>query len=210
MTIDLAAMGAVTDDLVLVYYGRASNTSRTPVIVQTGYTNIVSLFANSSHDTNLHVYHKFMGGTPDTEVQITVGSTSSSDGEYMIVEVWRGVNLAAPLDVVDPGAAAVARTATGTNSRLANPPTLTPTTVGAKIIVVGACSSNNLAAATLAIGYGNSELALSNNGSTYDLSIAVADIDWVSGAYDPAAFTTADSATGNTWAAAAFALRFAP
>jgi hypothetical protein len=192
------ASAPAAGDLVIVYFGTGSTVDRNLVV--SGYTEVVELYSSDTHNTNLAVAYKFMGGTPDSSFVLTGGTLSADDGGAVAVQVWRGVDSTTPLDVTRT-------TATGSNSVLCNPPAITPTTSGA-IIVSGGAGASNAAAIGL---FSSSDLTdfISETGrDTKDVTIGLGYKVWTSGSFDPAAFTfsTSDS-TNNSWAAVTLALR---
>lgn len=185
------------DDVVVVTFAGGSNTDRT--LAATGYTQIAQQRPNDVYDVNHYCGYKVMGGTPDTSVDLTAASASSAHGGVVIVEVWRGVNTTTPMDVA-------AIPDTGTNSALANPPSITPVTAGARVCVSAAAAhvagAFNLSSSDLGT------ITVINADATIDVSALRGSVVWSSGAFDPAALTfgAADS-TDNSWAAVTFALR---
>jgi hypothetical protein len=175
-------------DLVIAAFATGSVADRT-----------LSITDGSSKDTNLRVAYKFMGGTPDTAT--TFGPTGNvDDAGAMAVYVFRGVDTGTPLDVA-------ATTATGTNSGLPNPPSITPITAGAFPVHIGACGhsggADTFTSGTLV------DFMTDGANDTNDATIGIGHVDnWTSGASDPAAFgfSQVDSNTFS-WAALSLVLR---
>lgn len=192
--------GSVSEgDLVIAVFATGSTANRT-LSITTGYTLIDSeLYADDSKDTNLRVMYKFMGSTPDTVT--TFGPTgSASDAGAMVVYVFRGVDATTPLDVA-------AVSATGINSPLANPPSITPVTAGAFIVCAGGAGhAENVD--TFASSDLTQMFTIGINDSN-DATVGVAHKnDWSSGAFDPAQWTfTGGALTTYSWAAMTIALR---
>jgi len=115
------------DDFVLVVRCWASNQVRTPSTSSTGWGVLAEIFGNSTNDTNLEIYWKFMGTTPDTSITLNA-HTTGNDSSSIIVYVFRGVDLTTPFDVTST-------TATTTTTVLPNPPAITPTTTNSIIVV---------------------------------------------------------------------------
>lgn len=188
-------------DLVVVFY-QINTASDIALGVDTaGYTEVAELYSNDTEDTNLSVSYKVMGGTPDTSV--TVSAPSASDRDCVgVIFVFRGVNTTTPID-------ATTTTATGINSLLANPPSITPVTAGAWIVAGGASGNNGQAG----VSYSSSNLTgfksvNSNVGAKGSSAGAGYYSSWTSGAFDPAAFTFSGiDGTAYSWAAATLALR---
>ncbi len=126
------ASSPAAGDLVVVVFGQSA-AGDFNMILNTGYTEVIDLWSADSSEINLGVYHKIMGGTPDTDCTATVNATSGVTAA-MIIQVWRGVNATTPMDVTP--------TATGSNNgSVANPPSITPVTPGAVVIGIGAAGS---------------------------------------------------------------------
>jgi hypothetical protein len=132
------ASAAATDDLVLVYVGSSSTSSRTFTFTSGTYTSVQFLYANSTYDANLQVSRRFMPATPDTTIAVGHnGATADTIAVY--VSVWRGVDLTTPIDVTST-------TASATNTIIANPSYIFPVTPGAYVVAgaVGAGSSGDV------------------------------------------------------------------
>lgn len=187
-----------TGDFVVIYFGTGSNTDRN-LLITTGYTELVELYSNDDFDTNLAVFHKFMGATPDTSFTLDNGSGSADDALAVAVQVWRNVNSGTPFDVT--------RTlATGTNSVLCDPPAITPITNGA-VIVSGGAGAHDRGIQT----YSSSDLTdflSGGNADLYDVTIGLGYHLWTSGSFNPAAFTFSNTSNISfSWAAVTLALR---
>jgi hypothetical protein len=200
------ASSVSADDLVIAVFGSGSQEDRTLAITDgtNPYTIISSelwINASVSVDTNMRVAYKFMGSTPDTST--TFGPTqNSADGGAMAVYVFRGVDKTTPLDGVTP------TTDSKNNSALVNPPTITPSTAGAFIVVAGAAGHTG-GVDTFSSSDLTSFRSQGSSNDNYDASIGIGHKpDWTSGAFDPAqwTFTQADS-TSFSCLALSFVLR---
>lgn len=201
-TVNFALTGGLastpaTDDIVIVSYGVGSTVNATIGVNTAGYTEIAELYVSDTYDANLSVSYKVMGATPDTSVDISATGLNS-DGGYVVIQVFRGIDTTTPMDVT-------AATATGGNSGIPNPAAITPTTVGAEIVVIGATASTG--GVTYTAAYLTNFLTASNTAATNDITVGAGWVDWTSGAYDPAAFTVTGSANTQSWAAVTLALR---
>lgn len=203
LTNGLAATPAA-GDLVVVAFATGSTADRTLSITNTAgtaYTTIGSeLYSNDTFDTNLLVAYRFMPGTPETAVRFAGGTGNAADAGTYCFKVYRNVDTGTPLDVA-------ATTATGIDTRLANPPSITPSTAGAWIQIVGACAGGTTAAFTDPgdLSDWRTDPQVDTNDSTIGSGHYTA---WTSGAYDHAAFAGGGTDTTNdSWAALAFALR---
>jgi hypothetical protein len=181
--------------VLAIALGAAATTLMT---APSGYTQLAMFAANDTYDSILYVGYKIMGSTPDTTFPIP-SALSTANSQTALVYVWRGVDLDNPIDVTTT-------TAFGTNSRAANPPAITPTTVNSVIMAFGAAAH----AGGGTILFTSSDLAnfrsLGAN-DTNDCSLGGGYFDWVSGTFDPAAFTISGSTTSDSWTAVTLVLR---
>lgn len=193
-------------DLVIVAVNCASTVDRTQAtLTPLGYSTAhTDLFANDSNDTNLQVSYKFMTGTPDTSVSIPA-SNATTAGVAWTVHVFRGVDTTAAI-VVTP------TTATGINTAQPDPPSITPTTAGSFIYIVGAGAMAAGAAyqSTAPTGLDTSTNAWRQTvltTTTNDPGIAAGfKSDWSAGAFDCPAFTGGTTTNTGSWAAVAIVL----
>ena len=196
-------------DLVLIGFA-IGTAARTPTLIieatsGVDYTMVGSqLAADDTYDTLLAVGYKVMGGTPDTQVRFscsaTGGTGNAADAGTYDIRVYRGVDPTTPFDGV------TSTTATGNNSHAADPPSITPSTVGATTVHFGAgaaATGANFTSSDL------SEFGTFRQNDTNDSMIGGGHLmNWTSGAVNPAAFggggagTTADS-----WCARSLVLR---
>jgi len=189
-------------DLIVVVTGTATTVlARADVGVTTsGYTEVVDVFSDDTYEATMAVAYKVSDGT-ETTVAV-LGSGASSRGAASVVQVWRGVDTVLPLDVLSTSA-------TGQNSVIPNAPSITPITVGAIIVACGLGSSanTNTTVLTTPSGMGNG-INVNAAGSATSCKTSIASVSWVSGAYDPAAWTGGgtDAAT-YAWCSATLALR---
>ena len=162
-----------------------------------GYTLQTSQFGNDTFRTYQRVYTKVMGATPDTLVNIA--AKGSEQGSYLVM-VFRGVDITTPLDVAIAGAA-------GADTKHFNPPAVTPITPGALLVFGGGW--NNGGGGGSAANPGDSEqLVQAIPGGNQNICGAIDFYSgWVSGAYDPVAFTNNDNNTFGGWTAFTMALR---
>lgn len=193
-------------DYVLFTYGKESSSDQTLSMSTAGYSKLTDpdLYGNDSIDVNLAVFSKFMGPSPDTTAVAANPTTASAWAAAFSVQVWRGVDPITPLDVA-------LTTATGGNSGHPNPPAITPSTLGAVIVVcAGACSLNGGATLSQSGSELSNFIAVygdNNDATNNDVTVAMGSKAWDgSGAFDPVALV------GNTsgsiaWAAATLALR---
>lgn len=208
------AAAAATDDWVFVSYAASCVTDRrTSIGVQTGqdYTEMTSQFQNVTRDPNFRVQYKKMGATPDTTV---TARKIPVTGDYatVIVHVYRGVDTVTPLDVTIPTPAKTS------NKTQPNPPAITPVTSGALIVVAGMTTTGDGSTTSDMVAISTSYLAhtvTSESGNGFSsgranegVQLIVGDVEWTSGAYDPAEMTRASAnETGNACIGVTFALK---
>lgn len=185
-------------DLVIIGCTVAS-AGRTPACAISGYTEQTQINANgTTYDTSLNMSYKFMGGTPDTT--FTLPSTGNvADAQRYTVQVWRGVDATTPLDVA-------AVSASGTATGRPNPGSITPTTSGAKVGIIGAGAAATGASYTAPANYTTGFLT-GTTSDTNDAMIGSGYRSWTSGAEDPAQYTGGTINAADSWAAFTYALR---
>lgn len=185
-------------DLVVIGCTVASQ-ARTPACAISGYTSGTQQNANgTTYDTSLNKSWKFMGLTPDTT--FTLPSTGNvADAQRYTVQVWRGVDPLNPFDVADV-------VATGTATGRPNPGSITPTTSGAVVGIIGAGAAATGAAYTAPANYTTNFLT-GTTADTNDAMIGSGYRSWTSGAEDPAAYTGGTTNAVDSWAAFTYALR---
>jgi len=167
-------------------------------------TEEADLYSNDSFDANLGVYWAYCDAAPPTSVTCTNGSLSANFGKNAIMLVFRGVHPTTPMDVT--------RTvATGLNTTVANPPSITPVTPGACIVHFGhgAHGTTNRSYTAGPSGYdyfvtvNNAGTAPSTQrsvmGAGYKLNVPAS-------AQDPGVYTGTNN-TNDSWAACTLALR---
>lgn len=191
--------GVQNGDLVIAFFASWSTVDRTLSITDgtNPYTLIATeLLGNDTTKTNLRVAYKFVSGDTDTRFGPT-GATS--DTGAMGVFVFSGVNSATPLDVA-------ATTATGLNSPIADPPSITPSTAGAHIICIGAGAHS---AGLQPYSSSDFDAFVSVQADlTRDISVGIGRKAWTSGKFNPAAYSWSGfNDPSYSWAAMSVALR---
>lgn len=187
------ASAPASGDLVIAAVGFNGSGNFAWSIDTAGYTQVADLFGDDTIDTNLWVHYKRLTAA-DTNFHVAGGNGSVT----IAVHVWRGSDSTTPLDVTTT-------TATGINSGLPNPPSITPVTAGAVVVAVGQGGFQNSAPFTSP----DLENFISNGfeAGTADPAIGIGSIEWPgSGAVDPAAWSGTTS-TAAAWAAACLAIR---
>ena len=169
-------------DLVLIT-SAVGKTIGSPDQTISGYTGIGQVnYGGPTYGVSINVSWKFMTSTPDTTFTLP-SSGSTSNAQCYTVQVFRGVN-ATPMDV----------TATTGNSSpgYPNPPSITPVTPGAWIVVCGAGAEDNTTAFTGPTGY-TANFLTTTQADTNDCAIGSGyKSTWTSGAENPAAYTGTD------------------
>ncbi len=194
------AASAAAGDIVIAVFATGSAADRTLVIQDpsaVAYTLIATeLYSNgTTYDSNLRVAYKRLTAADAT---VTFGPTlNAQDAGAMAVHVWRGVDSTTPLDVA-------ATTATGTGTGRPNPPAITPTTAGSEIIVAGGAAAGTGA---VFVGTGLANFRTATSVDTNDAMVGIGSFDWVSGPYDPAAWTGGTANAADSWTALTLALR---
>jgi hypothetical protein len=162
-----------------------------------GYRKVQYLYASDTYDALLYVGYRFMPSTPDSTFVINEGTRSAAAAGAVSVHVFRNVDLVDPMPII--------QTATGTNTVLCDPPSITPTIKKSYIIAGG---SGAYAGASQTYSSSNlTDFNSSNGQDTTDVVVGAGYNAWTSGAFNPAAFTFsgADS-TSNSWVAASISM----
>jgi len=194
-----ATFAPAENDIVIVTYSVGSNADIAIGVDTAGYTEEAELFSDASRDSNLSVSWKRMGATPDTSVDVSQ-TTNANFAGAVIVEVWRGVDTTTAIDVTTT-------TATGINTGQPNPPSITPTTADAVVIVCGGAAHSGDGAAFTQSGSELSGFLSGTQVATVDATVGTGYKDWVSGPFDPVAWTGSTTAATDSWAAVSLALR---
>lgn len=193
-------------DLVVIGVSVGAADTNNPSCSISGYTALTQLlstdqiFVSYQHSTSLNVSYKFMGSTPDTLFSLP-SSGSANNGQTYTIQVFRGVNSSTPLDVTPTSAL-------GENTTRCNPASITPTTIGAWILICGGGAALTISAAytapanyTVFLTQAQADTTDSVIGSGYR------DTAWSSGAEDPAGYTGGSTSADSSWACYTIALR---
>lgn len=138
-------VGTATDDVVYVAFNTpgTSNIDQDLVMITTGYTELADLFQNDLSDTQLGVFRKIMGATPDSSAQC---ETTTTNG-IAVCHVWTGVDLTTPED-------ATTTTAGATDDGTPQPPSIVTATANAIVLAIGGSSEAD-AVTNAPTGYSN-------------------------------------------------------
>ena len=161
-----------------------------------GYSALPTTHSNDTYAVNPGLFWKRMGSTPDTEV--VVNTTAAGYGFSALAYVLRGVDPNVPFDVTPV-------LASGTDSAVPDPGSITPITAGAWVLAFGASSYGD-AAITAPSGYSNA-VSVASAASSPAACCAVASKTWISGAEDPGAWTDWSTTATNAWSAVTVAVR---
>ena len=185
-------------DLVVIGCTVASQ-ARTPACAISGYTSATQINANgTTYDTSLNMSWKVMGGTADTT--FTLPSTGNiADAQRWTVQVWRGFDTTNNFDVTTVSAS-------GTATGRPNPGSVTPTTTGAVVGIIGAGAAATGAAYTAPANYTTNFLT-GTTADTNDAMIGSGYRAWTSGTEDPAAYTGGTTNAVDSWAAFTYVIR---
>jgi hypothetical protein len=195
------ASAPATDDLVLVLYAVGSAVDVDIGVVTSGYTEDLELYqGGTTYNANLSVSRKFMGGTPDTDVEVSA-TGGGSNGGVVIVQVWRGVDAATPLDVTP-----TTNGSSAANLR-PNPPAITPVTTGAVIVAMGMQGGSPSQPALTQAGSELSNFVSLVNAASRAAAFGAGWVNWTSGAFDPVGFTGGTTSGVRTEIGVTMALR---
>jgi hypothetical protein len=201
------ASSVSSGDMVVAVFAVGSDLGNQTALLMsdgtTDYTLIGSQLKATGYTycyTILRLAYKFVGADTDT----TFGPTQAlGDAGAMAVYAFRGVDTEAPLDVS-------ATTVTVGNFIEVNPPAITPVTPGAIILSAGAGSHYRAAGTYTSPDLTDFQTIFQDETDT-DSSFGIGlKEDWVSGSFDPAAWTFSaglDFEDDFTYAAMTIALR---
>lgn len=187
--------------IVAVAVGSASTTTGNVDITMStaGYTELADLFASDTQQTNLAVFYKIMGATPDTTV-VTAGTGSVDNSIAAAVQVWRNVDQSNPFDVA-------IRTDTSIDTGVATPDSITTVTENAIIVAIGA-SGHAEGTVTYDTPSGLSNFITASGNDAEDITVGMGSaLKNFAGTFSPSAFTGPGALTSNSSAAATLALR---
>lgn len=193
--------GTAENDIVIFAYSIGQNSDIAMSVSTAGYTQIADLYADDSNDSNLGVFWKRMGASPDTTVT-GVGDGTASSAVAGVCQVWTGVDTVTALD-------ATTTTATGINDAVPDSPSITTVTANAVVISIG-CGSvvPGDTSVTAPSGYSNQVDIKSDDTRSTTLGMA-SKLVASPGAEDPAAWTTwsVSGSSADSMCAATVALR---
>lgn len=187
-------------DLVIVYYGGGGTINVAGSLTCSGnnngsYFSVDSgQYANDTWDTNVRAFYEVQGATPDTQITVSGIFYSTSYGNAVAVQVWRGADPVTPLDGVTPVVGLI------TNASTLSFAAITPNTKGA-VIIFGGANSQGASGSAITLPSADYSVVLNANGGTSDFCVAIgAYTGWTSGDYTPT--TATGGATSNSSSAA--------
>jgi hypothetical protein len=190
-------------DLVVVAAGISSASDITINTSSSGWTKLAELYSDgTTEDANLAVFYKIMGSSPDTTFVIT-GTGDASSGTVGNAFAFRGVDATTPMDVT-------ATTATGTGTSVYDAPSITPSTAGAWICVIGGGALTTATAYSVPADLSSTTNHFRNvqRAETWDMQVGFGiKTDWASGAFDPGVVSGGAVDASGAWAAVTLALR---
>ena len=145
------------NDIVIVGVSHPVTFDTIVSMTTSGYTTVADIYGSDTEDTNLGVFYKVMGSTPDTTA-VWAGCAQSTCGEAAIAMVFRNIDTTNPMDVA-------ATTATGASSGRPVTPTIDPVTPGGMAVLVGSTGQDTIDTAYVYPG-GFMGRAIANSGDT--------------------------------------------
>lgn len=202
--IGLNDIGVQVGDLVIVFF--ATNPDDTGEISyrisgeKSGlYTEVANVYTLDTQRVQLQVGYR-VAATDDDDIIILGGTADIDQAGQAVVQVWRGADLTTPLDVT-------VQTSSSANTVIPDPPSITPTTDGAVIVVAGAGGHTSGTGAYTAPYLTNFLEQTSND--THDVTLGVGWTSWSGGSFDPPEFGT-NMENNTAFAAAAVTLALRP
>ncbi len=205
-TVDLSGLGLQEGDLVVVAgaVGDDDSANLDMATVTANYNEVADLFSNDTDDTNMGVWWKLMGASPDSDVVVNaVGGTDASLA--VVVMVFRGVDQTTPMDVTPTTAEAQLNTADP------NPPSINHNNPSGVWTVIAGASGHVLGGAstyTFPTGYTTGAIDRGHD-DTNDITVGLGyRSSGVSDPEDPGTMNhSGTDSTTNSWTAATLALR---
>lgn len=106
-------------DVVILYVGVSYTTDLTITLASSGWTKVTELYANDTKDSNLAVFWKAMGSTPDSGVDVDYLTDGNAGTHIAWAHLLRNVDNTNPILNFE--------TATKTDGVLITPPSITTT-----------------------------------------------------------------------------------
>lgn len=199
--------GIAEGDVVIVAYANGDNSSVNNNMAMStgGYTELADIFADTAtRDTNMGVFRKVMGSTPDSTA-VTTGFGGSGAANVAVAHVWRGADTTTPEDQTT-----ATNTRAGDGSTGASGPAIVTQTADAVVLTIGAASGGTVFTATTPTNYGNLQ-TINLNAASAGCTIAIASRSISSpGSEDPAVFGSFAPASTEGVCEVSVAIRPAP
>lgn len=187
------------NDVVFIWSSTCSNTARTNNV--TGYTFLPGDDVLHGQDLSFRAMYKVMGATPDTTAQAAYNGDSNA-AHILIGVAVRGLDTTTPIDATATEAEAPS------GSSVVNPPSATPVTTGANLLVFG--SSTDGDSHDISVNADITLIGKVSNLGTGRFVIGAVGIkdDWTSGAFDPGVWTSDNTDSGDEcWGAVTVPIR---
>jgi hypothetical protein len=201
--IDLSTIaGLAENDIVIVAFSNGDNdgVDETVSMTTSGYTKVADLFSDDNFDTNLGVFWKVMGATPDANAT-TAGMGGNDSGQSAVCMAFRGVDTTTPMDVTPT-------TATGINTVLPNPPSIDFDDANAWVVAIGAGAHDTGANKTYSAPADYDNIQTRSGNDTSDSITGMAYKPDPSDPEDPGIWSWSDTdAATFSWCAVTLALR---
>lgn len=200
-----SAITLAQNDFIVVAWDFAASGDNDLTITSTGWTEdeFFKDGTSANHaDCNLAIYTKRMGPSPDTSF-VTSALGGSTRGSAATAFVFSGVDTTTALDVPIV-------TASGNANETPDPPSITPSSNGAAIVVIGASASINNGSAFTNPGDLSSSTNHFRSGTVAESrapSIGMGFNKTWTGSFDPLAFTNPPASGVGSWVGACLALR---
>lgn len=193
--------GILPGDMVIVALMIGARTDVAMSMNTAGYTKVTELYANDTEDTNLAVFWKIMGQTPDTVAVANKVASTSGYSTVVSAHVWRGA--------ASIGAYAQA---SGIDTNLGTYPSITPGADGIVVAIGGAVGGtiyeSNVSGFALPAGSGleNHEYKY-HLGSNYNSAVlSVASRQGLTGPVSLGTWTGLANAATYSWASVVLSL----
>lgn len=156
-----------------------------------GWAELFDTYQSGTRGCNLGLHWKAMGAVPDTSATVNA-SNSANSGSCCAIAWYRYVDPTTPMDVTPPAAVPLAASAA------VDPAAITPVSAGA-LILVGCGASGDITPASLNTISGMTRRgSITKGGSARGLRVMFCEYaGWTSGAYDPAATGSTESAASD-------------
>ena len=181
--------GGIAQNDVVIAAHMGSLTSNRDMDIS-GYQELADLYQDDTTDTNLGVFRKVMGATPDSTVAFADQGVNAC-----VFHCWRGVNTTTPEDATTTVGGAI-------DGATPDPPAINTATANAVVLAIGASSEAD-AVTNAPSGYGNLFDSQGNSANCAISSKSVASPT----TEDPATYGDIVGTTADSWAAATVALR---